>query len=37
MPDKLPVYLLGDTINFTVELDHAFNIVDGWAVCRRHP
>ena len=36
MPDKLPVYLPGDKINFTVELDHDFNIGDGWAVFRRH-
>jgi hypothetical protein len=37
MPDKLPVYLPGYTINFTVELDHDVNIGDGWAVFRRHP
>jgi hypothetical protein len=37
MPDKLPVYLPGDTINFTVELDHDLNIGDGWAAFRRHP
>jgi hypothetical protein len=37
MPDKLPVYLPGYTINFTVELGHNFNIGDGWAVFRRHP
>lgn len=31
MVDELPVYLPGDTIRFTIELEHDINLGDAWA------